>query len=1039
MAQRERPPVSSLLSLIPAIVGVVLLSASVALGAPPAPPATAASSIDTLLEAENFAAAIPLLESEIRRLDGARSKVSPSTPAPEVARLDSLRLDRRSSLMVCHFQEGQYEKARVVQEKVIDLRKLGRAGDLQLADDWNDLGMICNQLADDDDAARAWGESVALLRRGDAATSAPKIVPRLSALAEAHRRLGQIAVADREMQEAIAFSAAQLPRDYRHARLLNNLGALRWDELQFDEASLLFREALQITEADSTSTPLRIAVAHHNLANLKREQGDTNEARRLHEKALLVARTHLTQEPEYPIFLKELAVLEASAGQPAKANSLWQEALAALAGSPREILASEIHVERGRAALERGDLVEAESSLREALAVRQRKRRADHPMVGQVHALLGELEMARGRAEEAERHWKRASEILIRSTLYREERIASSQGLARLAHRRGQRDLAIDLLRRSLDDTEALRAHHAASELSRTNWVARAAAPTQELIGWLVDEERVEEALVIGERTRGRVLRDQLGAAHVDVNGDIPPERRAALNRREKEALARIRGLRRDLELQLTRDEDSDVTKIENALDQALAALRDVQEETRVQSPSWSKALSGTPPSDLVRRFQAKLRPDEAALLYSVGTERSFVFGIPATGSPAAAEIVLSEETAAAWGVPAGRVSDALGERILADGHGPAPRIEAGVVRLRGTGRARPATPRAESPARPGSPSDAERLGNLLLPASIRSLALGAARLYVFPDGPVHDVPLEALAWTSPAGKRIDWIELGPLVVVAHSLSSLTESLALRASAPSPGQPASSNSAAAPGSASSPGPAASRRSLPPGSSVLSLCDPEVGSNSKSDLGSAPSALAAMAQTGRWKSLPGTRREADALRRAFAPLKTTRLVGKEAREGKLKQFASTARLLHLGTHGVVDENGSEMLAALLCASEPKGSAEDGFLHLFEIYEMELQAELVVLSACETMKGERVRGEGVFALSRGFFAAGAQRVVASLWPVDDDATAELMSRFFARYAETGDAAQALRDAKRAVRAEAKWADPFFWAPFVLSGSF
>ena len=153
---------------------------------------------------------------------------------------------------------------------------------------------------------------------------------------------------------------------------------------------------------------------------------------------------------------------------------------------------------------------------------------------------------------------------------------------------------------------------------------------------------------------------------------------------------------------------------------------------------------------------------------------------------------------------------------------------------------------------------------------------------------------------------------------------------------------------------------------------------------------------------------------------------------------MKRLAPDARILHLGVHGIVDRERSDLLAALVLADEPPGAAEDGFLHLFEVYELRLAADLVVLSACETMQGEPVRGEGVLALSRGFLAAGARRVVASLWPVHDDATAELMTRFFGELARGADAAEALRTAKRSLRARADREDPFFWAPFVLSGS-
>ena len=136
----------------------------------------------------------------------------------------------------------------------------------------------------------------------------------------------------------------------------------------------------------------------------------------------------------------------------------------------------------------------------------------------------------------------------------------------------------------------------------------------------------------------------------------------------------------------------------------------------------------------------------------------------------------------------------------------------------------------------------------------------------------------------------------------------------------------------------------------------------------------------------------------------------------------------------------------MFATLALAPPLTGAPtgdDDGFLQLFEIYEMRLDAELAVLSACNSNTGRVVSGEGVFALSRGFLVAGARRVIASQWPVDDTSTAELVGELFRRIAGAEklgggiDAARALRDAKLRLRRKAEWAHPFFWAPFVLTG--
>ena len=169
-----------------------------------------------------------------------------------------------------------------------------------------------------------------------------------------------------------------------------------------------------------------------------------------------------------------------------------------------------------------------------------------------------------------------------------------------------------------------------------------------------------------------------------------------------------------------------------------------------------------------------------------------------------------------------------------------------------------------------------------------------------------------------------------------------------------------------------------------------------------------------------------------------------LRGVNASERNLRRGLPGKRYLHLATHGLVDQGHTALFAALALTPPLEASPDsenDGLLQLYEIYDLKLDAELAILSACKTNVGPRIRGEGVFALSRGFLAAGVRRVVASQWQVDDAATAELMGAFFERVVkaeqagEQIDFANALRDAKRRVRDHKD--GPFFWAPFVITG--
>ncbi len=152
------------------------------------------------------------------------------------------------------------------------------------------------------------------------------------------------------------------------------------------------------------------------------------------------------------------------------------------------------------------------------------------------------------------------------------------------------------------------------------------------------------------------------------------------------------------------------------------------------------------------------------------------------------------------------------------------------------------------------------------------------------------------------------------------------------------------------------------------------------------------------------------------------------------DSQLSQY----RLLHFATHGVLNELNPELSGVALSLLDEKGQSQDGFLRLHEIYNLKLNAELVSLSACQTGLGKDIRGEGLIGLTRGFMFAGSPRIAASLWKVQDDATAELMAEFYRGLLSEGKRpAEALRAAQLAMLKKTNWREPFFWAAFVLQG--
>ena len=144
------------------------------------------------------------------------------------------------------------------------------------------------------------------------------------------------------------------------------------------------------------------------------------------------------------------------------------------------------------------------------------------------------------------------------------------------------------------------------------------------------------------------------------------------------------------------------------------------------------------------------------------------------------------------------------------------------------------------------------------------------------------------------------------------------------------------------------------------------------------------------------------------------------------------------IVHFATHGLIDNQRPELSGIVLSLVDERGRPQDGFLRVYDIYNLKLGADLVVLSACQTALGKDIKGEGLIGLTRGFMYAGVSRVVASLWQIDDRATAELMKRFYASMLTGGERpASALRDAQIALSKIKGWGSPYYWAAFTLQG--
>jgi CHAT domain-containing protein/Tfp pilus assembly protein PilF len=183
-------------------------------------------------------------------------------------------------------------------------------------------------------------------------------------------------------------------------------------------------------------------------------------------------------------------------------------------------------------------------------------------------------------------------------------------------------------------------------------------------------------------------------------------------------------------------------------------------------------------------------------------------------------------------------------------------------------------------------------------------------------------------------------------------------------------------------------------------------------------------------------LPGTAREAKAIAKIYPDADV--LTRDHAQQSAFVRLAGKYRYLHIASHAFFND-AAPMLSSIVLAN-PSSPDEDGFLTARTIFGMNLNADLVVLSACNTARGEKTSGEGIVGLSWALFAAGVPAQIVSQWSVDDQATATLMTRFYRNLKKGQPKGTALRNAELSflkAGSDPKWRNPYYWAPFILLG--
>lgn len=840
-------------------------------------------------------------------------------------------------------------------------------------------------------------------------------------LGEVCRELNRYGEAETHMQRAVAIADDALSKDDPgRVTFLNSLAGFYRDQARYDEAEYLIEEAIDIRSRAGLENQL--ANPTLNLAEIYRYQGRYDDALPLYQRALALAQQYLTPL-EVAEFHNQLAAVYGESGALDEAAAQYEKALALVRDSPHaspQVVAQFEH-DYGVLLFRRGERAAGEEMLENAIARRESVFGPSHPLVAaSLIELARETMTSRDGRVAAAGMLDRAIAMLDSSDAEPEAEADARAARADLFALENRRDAAIAEMASALAIVESLRPHRGGGSAERVAFMGRYRGYYDRMTGWEIQAGDPAAALAYSERMRARVLVERLtrgdgvAAAVEDDVADRLRARETDLARRLEECQARVRELRAIA--RPSRSQREELARSEAACDGLVEDLQRVGE--RMQRVSGAPPQPETIAADDIAPMARRVIAHNGALVaYHLGRDASHVFVMPAGATlPACHALIVSEEAAARLGIAAGALTRAALTRALTGLDENGRSVGLGV--LRSLSEPPPPAPSNAVAARALRDQEARlhALFSVLVPAAAWKSMRSAADVVIVPDGPLFALPFEALVTEVSSGRAQAWIDDGPVVRYAPSLA-LLDAIGRADEAATRKRPA----------------------------VLSVCNPRFAAGD----GAADAGTAAwVARTrygergGSLAALPGTELETNGVVETFGAGAVTVLRGADATERALRDAIPGKDVVHLATHGLVSLRRSDLLAALaLTPVSTSDLSDDGFLQMFEIYNLPISARLVVLSACESSHGRYVEGEGVMALSNGFHAAGARQVVATLWKVDDDASAALMDAFFARVAagwdNGGDVARALRDAKRALRADPRRAHPFYWAAFVASG--
>jgi|GEM_PF-233754 len=838
----------------------------------------------------------------------------------------------------------------------------------------NNIGLTHYYMGEYADANRLWAAAAALFRRLDEWNEESKAVGNQAVIAAEQGYLGDAIAA---FERSLEILAADHPD---RALTLDNLAASHYARGDFDDALRLFSEALELhRESDDRKGE---AHALRGIGATYFALGHLELAAEFLERALPVARQSGDGRNEESIrgMLGNVAFLEGAHD----AALEHHRAALALATAPTDAAAVQVLLAKDLVAL--GRHAEASVLATEANATGE---------TAGAKLLVADALQQSGRARIGLGDTAAATSDLSRAlAIYRELGVPTKasealHGLAQSAAAEGRLDDAVRYGSASLDALEAERVRIAAPEL-RAHYAAirRGLYDTQiELLMALHraadgdTDARLRAAFETSERSRARVLLDLLHEA-ADEETDASSDRLLDERARLIERLAELRH-RRDLWLGVapaTADAQANVAEAVAEMAVVDNELKVLETTLRARDARHAELAAANPLS--LTETQVGLDADSTLVQYALGERRSYAW-VVTSSAVHAAELAPRRTIESA----ARRAHDALA-RYSTDERG-----------------------------RQALDASLDALADAVL-APVRPYLDGRKRIVIAADGALQYVPFGVLRDADADGRRL--LERYEIAAVPSASAVLASRTAARPTLAESRVAVIADPVFEPDDVRLSGDR-TRRDAPEHDALAEL-------RPRSALLAEPLAR-----------LPFAGREASAIAALVPPADRLVLTGVAAnRDAVVSANLGAYRFVHFATHGFVDSRYPALSGLALSRLDEHGAQRDGFLRLDDIHALDLNADVVVLSACETALGREIRGEGLLGLTHAFMHAGARSTVASLWQVPDRATAELMSRFYAGMLEQGlRPAEALRAAQLEIASERRWRDPYFWGAFVLMG--